>query len=72
MSLAKASTASWASKSTQSPTGSEETQSKGTEVCQAWSRSDWPLNKGRNDRPTPRYTNRNQEWYMSLGVSSYV
>lgn len=61
ISLAKASAISWAIKSTQSPTGSEWKWYKWAEVYQAWSRLDWPLNKGGSYRLTPIHTSRNQE-----------
>lgn len=61
MSLAKASVMSWALKSIWSPTGSEWKWYKRAEVCQAWSRLGWPLNKGGSYRLTLRHTGRNQE-----------
>ena len=71
ISLAKASAISWAIKSTQSPTGSEWKWYKWAEVYQAWSRLDWPLNKGGSYRLTPIHTSRNQELQV-LGISGYI
>ena len=63
---------SWVLKYTQSPTGLEWKWYKWAEVYQAWSKLDWPLNKGGSYRLTPRYTSRNQELQVLEDLWLYI